>query len=323
MNTREELIKDLNYVKSQIEKILFTTNKQVEIVANFREKQTTISTEGSKNQIKIAVIALYIVYLLLNVILCFLNAVSVVNLIIAIACGVYIYFQSKKDKKDKLYKFVKFVLIVDMLWYLLVVFSSGSAFLIILTLLFIVASVFVVLVTIKKKNQQIEKENIKTEEYNAEIQREYDETVQELAELKNDLFSKSGSWYPKDYYSLEAVSFFISAIENYKADNIKELVLLFDDTKFKSQMLESQQAIQAMSAQQLINQQEMIKQLKFANVLNIANIALQASTIGAIKENTASVNSNIAATYSAANQTSSAIGDAARSIRNSINRLKK
>lgn len=322
MNTREELINGLSYVKNQIQKILFVTNKQVEIVANFRQKQNTISTDGSKNQLKIAVIVLYIVYLFLNLILCFLDPSNVINLVITLACGVYIYFQNKKEKQNKLYKFVKIIFYIDMIWYFFVVLSSGSAFLIILTILFTVVSAFIVLKTIKKKNQKIEQENIETEQYNAEVQRQYDETVQELTKLKNDLYSQSGSWYPKDYYSLEAASFFLSAIENYKADNMKELVLLFDDTQYKSQMLASQHAIQAMSAQQLINQQEMIKQLKFANVLNIANIALQATTIGAVKANTAAVNSNTAATYSAANQTTTAIGNATNSLNNSMDKLR-
>lgn len=320
--TREELINGLNYVKTQIEKILSVTNRQIEIVANFREEKQTISTSDTKGKLKIAFICLYIVFVLDNIIISYISRTPV-YFIISLLCGAIFFFsknfKSEKKRKERLRKLSVVSFGIYMIWVLFVVFTSGTVLLIIFNLLMIAASIYLVVKLVKKKNQKIEEENKQTAEYNARVQQEYDETVEQLNQLKNDLYTQSGYWYPKDYYSLEAATFFLSAVENYKADTIKEIVLLFDDTQYKNEMLNSQRAIQQMSEQQLINQGEMIKQLKFANVLNVANLALNVSTLGAIRQNTDAVNANSYAVNSAADRTASAMGDAT----NAANRAAK
>ncbi len=299
IETREDLISGLNYVKTQIEKILSVTDKQVEIVANFRQEKQLISTSDKKSQIKLAAVSLYIIFLFLNIILTIITH-KPFNLIVAVILGTIIYFLEKKSQKKERKKIYKIILryfeiccLFDIIVFIIAAFASGSPLLIILTLISIAASIFIVLKAIKKKNQKIEEDNLKTAEHNATVQQEYDETVEQLDILKKDLYTQSSNWYPHDYYSLEAANFFLSAIENYKADTVKEMVLLFDDTQYKNEMLNSQRAIQSMSEQQLINQKEMIKQLRFANVMSVANIALQGATIGAINSQTSEINSTI------------------------------
>jgi len=306
IETKEDLISGLNYVKTQIEKILSVTDKQVEIVANFRQEKQLISTSDKKSQIKLAAISLYIIFLFLNIILTIITH-KPLNLIVALILGAIIYILEKKAKKGKkkiyriILRYFEICCLFDIIAFIIASFASGSPILIILTLISIVASIFIVLKAIKKKNQKIEEDNLKTAEHNATVQKEYDETVEQLDILKKDLYNQSGNWYPHDYYSLEAVNFFLSAIENYKADTVKEMVLLFDDTQYKSEMLNSQRAIQSMSEQQLINQKEMIKQLRFANVMSVANIALQGATIGAINSQTSEINSAINSQISSVN----------------------
>lgn len=324
VETREEIITGLKYVKTQIENIISETQKQVEIVANFRQEKQLITTSDNKSKLKIAIICLFAAYLLLNVALSFATGPS--NLIISVILGAVVFLLSKKGsdgkKHKKLLKFVEFVIIADVIWFYILVFLTGNVFIITLSIAFIVASVFVVLKVIKKKNEKIEIDNAKIAEYNNSVQRDYDETVEKLNLMKNELYDQTAYWYPKDYYSLEAVDFFLASIQNYKADSIKEMVLLFDETQYKNEMLSSQRAIAAMSQQQIINQNEMNKQLKFANILNIANLALNFSTIGAIKENTEAVFSNTVATKSAAMSINKNVNNAANNILNSVDKLR-
>lgn len=326
IQTREELINGLNYVKTQIEQILSVTNKQVEIVANFREEKQLISTSDTKSQLKIAFICLYVVFVFDNIIVSIANHTAG-YFIASLVCGALVYISYKKGTKKKIQKIFQTIdvsiFVIYMLLCLYIVFTSKITIAIILTLIMIAASIYVVIKAVKKKNEKIAEDNAKIAEYNASVQQEYDETVKELDQLKNDLYTQSGYWYPKDYYSLEAVNFFLTAVQNYKADSIKESVLLFDDTQYKSEMLNSQRAIQRMSEQQLINQDAMIKQLKFANVLNVANLALQIGTIGAINDNTSAVNANTYATKSAASKTVSAINDASSNITNAVDKLRR
>lgn len=319
METREELINGLRYVKTQIEQILAVTNRQVEIVADFREEKEIISTSDTKGKLKIALICLYAVFVFDNIIIS-VACHSPTYFFIALACGIFMYVSRKKEQHKKLQKIGMAAIVLYMVYCLFLVLASRIIIAIILTLIMIAATIYVVIKAIKMRNEKVIEENAKTVEYNAQVQQEYDETVEELDKLKNDLYAQSGSWYPKDYYSLEAANFFLSAVENYKADTIKEIVLLFDDTQYKTEMLNSQRAIQSMSEQQIINQEAMMKQMKLANVLSIANIALQIGTIGAINSNTSAVNSNAYATRSAVsnavNQVNSSINkatDAARS----------
>lgn len=327
VRTRDELINGLNYVKTQIEKILSVTNRQIEIVANFREEKQIISTSDTKSKLKIAIICMYIVFVFDNIMISFLNRTPI-YFIIALLCGAIVFFSKKfnseKKRKEILRKIEVAFSVIYMIWVLYIVFTSGVALLIIFNLLMIAASIYLVVKMIKKKNQKIEEENKQTAEYNARVQQEYDETVEQLNQLKNDLYTQSGTWYPKDYYSLEAATFFLSAVENYKADTIKEIVLLFDDTQYKNEMLNSQRAIQQMSEQQLINQGEMIKQLKFANVLNIANLALNVSTLGAINQNTTALNNQTSAITSTMNRNATKLNDTIKGTgQKIINNLKK
>ena len=102
-----------------------------------------------------------------------------------------------------------------------------------------------------RKNQQADAHNAKviqaTDAKNAEIAQSNALVSQKRAELMNrydqvcgELKQNTGSWFPPDYYSLEAVEHFIKAVENHKADTVKEMILEYDQSMDRQQMLESQ-----------------------------------------------------------------------------------
>jgi len=80
-------------------------------------------------------------------------------------------------------------------------------------------------------------------------------------------------WYPKDYYALDAVNYLIHAFNNFKADNIKEAINLYDTyldrearRAFEAEMIE-------LEKEQIINQERMIKLQEHANILSARQIA--------------------------------------------------
>ena len=106
------------------------------------------------------------------------------------------------------------------------------------------------------------------------------------------MFSRTSSWYPKNYYSLNAVNYFISAVENFRADSVKEMVNLFEAAKEHEILIKAQTEINNSLKQQTLNQEKINKQLQYANVLNIANLFLQAGTQAAVDANTRAVMDN-------------------------------
>ena len=155
-----------------------------------------------------------------------------------------------------------------------------------------IVAAFAIRYAIRKKNEQVEINNAAINMHNSEVQSRYDEVTRRLRELKNEMFSRTSSWYPKNYYSLNAVNFFISAIENFRADSVKEMVNLFEATKEHEILIKTQTDINNSLKQQTLNQEKINKQLQYANVLNIANLFLQAGTAAAVDANTQAVMDN-------------------------------
>ncbi len=99
-----------------------------------------------------------------------------------------------------------------------------------------------------------------------------DNDKQELMRYENifiDNICQLGSgWFPPDYYSSQAVKYFIHALKNHKADTVKEMVLQYDDWLNKEQNRAMQQRAIKLSEAKL---KEMRKQNENFNRYN--NIA--------------------------------------------------
>lgn len=68
------------------------------------------------------------------------------------------------------------------------------------------------------------------------------------------------------------MDFFIVSLENFKADNIKELVNLYDDTQYKATQLAYQAEMLQLQKQQYINSKRMIELLRYNNYLQTIHI---------------------------------------------------
>lgn len=129
---------------------------------------------------------------------------------------------------------------------------------------------------ISKKREQT---NVEIVAYNEEARQINLLLQQEAAAVQNKLVYHAkeaqrigAGWYPRDYYNLYAIGCFIQYIENYKADTVKEMVNLFEDSEHKRRMEQYQQ-------ESLNNQRAMQNQLNFMDLNNMMNTYLLQNTI--------------------------------------------
>lgn len=305
METREQLLEGLYYVKTQISKIISTSQRQIQLVSSFREQEAKLAevekipTTGKKTKAMVIFFVFTVAFALFMALLQDWGSFTFALV------SAYVIFANWNKKSVLKNVFILFwvIMLVTVFEKILKAIFWGSIPMGVLVAVLIAVSVYCVKGLIKAANKKIEHENekiahrnriidqqnVRVKEHNAQIRREYEETVETLNRLKAELYKTTAKWFPRDYYSLEAVNFFIYAIENYKCDTMKELVLLFDDSQHKKEMLASQQTLIDLNKQQILNQEKMVRHMRVANVLNIANVALNYQTLNAVRDNTAAV----------------------------------
>lgn len=143
---------------------------------------------------------------------------------------------------------------------------------------------------IKKKNERICEENKKIIKINEPILEAEKRVIEEINNVQMRYCQEVAPWYPGNYCYIEAAAFFLNAIRNYRADNLKEAINLYEDTRHNNRMEQAQQRI-------INNQQAMIQQQKLNNVLAMGQIVMQAGIQNAIVGNTHAVNRNTSAVY--------------------------
>ena len=96
----------------------------------------------------------------------------------------------------------------------------------------------------ERENQQIIARN--QEIITSSISRRDDENKRirnDLATRLQALAKAGGSWYPPDYYSLEAVDMFRKMLRNHQVDSVKEMVQLFMEHDDRRRILDATQRI--------------------------------------------------------------------------------
>ena len=286
MNTREELLQGLYEVRNQITKILQTYDTQRKIVSSYRKKQENISTSGVKNQTKLLFFiiagAIGLFYLIIGLI-----AGDFSSLLLYGVCIAIIY--KNKKKKSLLRKLALILFVCTVLSSVMVIISNP--FTLVLFAIDAVVTSIIVKKIIGKQNEKIDVFNEQVEAENAKLHQQYDQTVTALNTYRKELAVQSEGWYPPSYCSIDAVNFFIEAVENYRVDTVKEMVNLYEKSEHYRRMEKAQKDLVAGQEKIIAGQKETIAQLKFANVMHIMNLSMQAQTQDMIRENTSAINS--------------------------------
>lgn len=295
MNSRGELLQGLYYVRNQVNQIFNVYEQQRQIVASYRSKQSNISTSGVRNQSKIIVgiilAAVEGMFLLMALI-----SGDYFNLEISIVALVILYVKRNEKSNLKILAYAILILLAANLFYTVII---NAFYLDMIIMAFLaIAALIAILLVVKIKNKKIDERNIEVDVDNMHAQIQYDKTVQTLEQYKKELFEKSGSWYPRAYYTQDAVEFFVNAVENYRADTVKEMVNLYEKSEHykrmeagQRKMMQNQARMLESQERMLAGQQEELQQLKFANALNIANFVMNMRAVDSIDRNTAAINS--------------------------------
>ena len=126
---------------------------------------------------------------------------------------------------------------------------------------------------IRNKNEQNLRDYQAVVAENQRLELAYQQEGRLMENFRNQAVVIGQGWYPKDYYALDAVNYLIHAFNNFKADNIKEAINLYDTyldraarRAFEAEMIE-------LEKEQIINQERMIKLQEHANILSARQIA--------------------------------------------------
>lgn len=136
------------------------------------------------------------------------------------------------------------------------------------------------------KNNKIIESNKKTEEQNNALYKAEVEVIEQIKTIQRRYETEVLPWYPNDYCYIEAADFFLNSILNYRADNLKEAINLYEDYLHKTRIERAQQ-------QMVANQDAMVKQQMLGNMLAVGNMVMQAGIDNSIKAHSANMQNSL------------------------------
>ncbi len=135
------------------------------------------------------------------------------------------------------------------------------------------AAVVIVIKALKFNRSYVDSFNKDVQKYNEPYIQEYWRLYTECQKLEKELWAAIQGWYPPDYVYVDAVSFFIKAMRNGRADTMKELLNLYDaQVKYDEIVRNQQMQIELTRAgieSFLDSQRNIEQQLRFNNILGL------------------------------------------------------
>lgn len=118
----------------------------------------------------------------------------------------------------------------------------------------------------KKMNEKIDMDNQRIVAENENVKSQEQVVLNELQKVQIAYRERVSSWYPDNYYSVEAVEFIYNAVMNYRADNLKEAINLYE-TFLHQRRVE-------------VNQKKAVEQQKLNNLLSAGSLMMQGLALG-------------------------------------------
>lgn len=294
--TKEELLQGLTYVQGMLAKMQEVLSRYIAQERNFRKTTKEIDTKATiKSDLRkifaisaLAVSLLLVLvsplrgeFLVFAIMVVILMAVAFVSKKIVMAgakvfgteAGAFTLMAIRKGTRRDIGLFSGILILAHYICkffaYLLtiaIVLEAG-----VLGILMLAAVIAVEVYFINEKNKKIAAGNQNVAANNEEVRAKRKALYDQYLALQNELQRRAPSWFPPDYYNMEAVNFFIHAIRNGRADSVKEMVNLFESTSQHKEMVAYQKQ-QTQQLNQLVAGQQAIQgQLRFANMMNVVN----------------------------------------------------
>ena len=298
METREEIVSKLELIRENIFGFIQARSRQVTLVNQMRTAKliqqdeyndNTLSHKSLKLAFSIMVFSSIAILLgdLLYVIL--LGAVNrligdIIFEVIFLSGFLFLLYRRMKGSKDSWIYPATLIMGGILLVFPLRLLLTPNPITLILLGVSIVATYFIIqnklelMIAfvnkgIRNKNEQNLRDYQAVVAENQRLELAYQQEGRLMENFRNQAVVIGQGWYPKDYYALDAVNYLIHAFNNFKADNIKEAINLYDTyldraarRAFEAEMIE-------LEKEQIINQERMIKLQEHANILSARQIA--------------------------------------------------
>lgn len=293
--TKEELLQGLTYVQGMLAKMQEVLSRYIAQERNFRQKKKEINVKETivKDLKKIFAISAFALSALVTLlfrdplgptylmIMAFLFLVSFVSKKMIMAgkktfgteAGFFTLIAIRRQTRKDIGMFGFITIIVYyisiFLFYVMVictVLEGGTV-----GIAVFVAVTGIEIFFIVRKNQKIAAANQDIAVNNEQVRAKRKTLYDQYCAFQQELRAHAPNWFPPDYYSVEAVDFFLHAVRNGRADSVKEMVNLFETTSQHKEMIAYQKE-QTKRLNQLVNGQQNIQgQLRFANMMHVVN----------------------------------------------------
>jgi hypothetical protein len=258
---RNELLNNLYSARNLIGNIFQEKDTLDNICASYEGLQEEISTKGVVNKGKIILNCSIVAY---GVIL--LMRMQWFFLICLILYGIA---KLKGKTESKFYKLLDIIFKIQGIYLIYACITSPQlipAYILLFGIAGIISAVIII-----SKNKSVRKTNELAEQKNNELHIQYGEHRAICDGYQNELANLTQSWFPQSYLSADCVDYFISAMESYRADSVKELINLYEQEMHNRRMEEMQNTV--------IQQNEiMIREQKRANMYQLFQIGQHAYT---------------------------------------------
>lgn len=273
--TREELLNGLNGIKKEIEAVNRLQKKAYETGKALKTYQPSLppSPEYSLGQqLYFTGVLGGILSSILAVFILFITGKTGAGIFLLLFWGVIVLIIYKKRKKQsKLGRVLEILMLLNL-------FPTNMKS-VVYTLIALCISFFLVKIMAKKSRERTLRLNEETAQRNEEIRRYNEGINKQISDIQAQAGqhvyqakSIGGTWFPRDYYYMDAVNFFISAIGNLRADNVKEMVNLYEDKRHKDRMEDRLNKINGIAEQSKREQEILSWQMTFSNIMQLGQL---------------------------------------------------
>lgn len=272
---RTELLNNLYAVRDLIGRIMQEKSTLDEICDSYEDYQEELNTKGVLNKGKVILSCVMVAYALIL----FMRQ----QWFFLFCMGAYAYCRSKGKTSSKIYKILDFIFKFQAFWLVYDCITSPEIISSYITLF--TAAGIICAVVIKSKNNKVKRVNVMIEEKNNNLYAQYAEHREICDEYQNELVTMTQDWFPQSYLSVDCIDFFISSIENWRADDFKELINLYEQKMHNQRMEELQKKVVQQNNRMLNQNEELLRQQRTTNVLQMFQIGQHAQTHMLLQQN--------------------------------------
>lgn len=124
-----------------------------------------------------------------------------------------------------------------------------------------------------KQNAKIDSENAKINVANENVKVQEQAVLSDLQQVQSAYREKVSNWYPDNYCSVDAVEFFYNSVKNFRADNLKEAINLYETALHQKRVEDTQK--------------QALQQQKLNNLLSAGSLIMQGAALGEMSRHNA------------------------------------